>query len=231
MPTDQDVAKLTEALRKEREAHAATKAATKTTHDSLQAEITAANERTTTLQATLKTAESQSAADVARHISDSVAAGIAAKTASLQSKLSKAESALAESATTIGTLQGTLTSRTISENVREIARAQHVRPDALADIVAFGQSDLVLNDAGEVVTKDGGTIDEWIDARKATSPYLWPVSRGAGARGSNNEPAFVGLNPFAAKGQPGHNLTEQGRIARDNPAMAEMLMNSAKLAG
>lgn len=73
-------------------------------------------------------------------------------------------------------LLGQLTSRTIGEEVREAARASHVRDEAINDVLTFAAADLKVVD-GKLQTADGRDGAAWLDDRKASSPYLWPAAR------------------------------------------------------
>jgi|SRR5665213_400857 len=215
-----DAAKLVKALRVER-------AARKEANELLKAAKTELATATAKLtqQSTLDNAN---AGKVAEHIAASAKALTAKATAEQQTRIAELEAALGESKKQGETLLGQLASRTIADEVRQAALEGHVRPDAVPDLLTFAAADLKLVD-GEVRTPDGATVAEWLDARKGTSPYLWPTARGAGARGSigDGAPAFSGDNPF--KPGAGFNLTRQGEILRSNPVQAEHLQQLAQV--
>jgi hypothetical protein len=61
-----------------------------------------------------------------------------------------------------------------------------------------------------VQTADGRDVAAWLDDRKATSPYLRPPARSAGACGDGEgAKVYSGENPFAPAT---FNLTKQGEL-------------------
>lgn len=68
-------------------------------------------------------------------------------------------------------------------------------------------------------------LNEQIEALKKSDPYLFEVKDNAGG-GGFNPPGAGGTkkNPWAKET---FNLTEQGKIFKENPALAQQLMNSA----
>jgi hypothetical protein len=167
-------------------------------------------------------------AKVTAHISAAIAAGVAAKSAESMQRIAALEAQLSEANSTAEKLKGTLTQRTISETVREACRANHVRNEAVNDLLSFSANELHLADDGTILTHDGQDLDAWIDQCKASRPWAWPVSKGSGARGNEALTGLIdtGANPFV-KGSPDYNLTRQGEILQSNPARAEMLQKSA----
>lgn len=97
-------------------------------------------------------------------------------------------------------------------------------PTAINDLISLGNLELMLVD-DKVVTADGIDVATWIDNRKASAPYLWPVSRGAGSRGNDGGLVVEGDNPF--KAGPSFNLTKQGQLAMADPARAARLQTEA----
>jgi len=84
-------------------------------------------------------------------------------------------------------------SKVIEDNLREVALAAGVRPEALTDITLRGRNVFSLDDKYqlEARTADGKlakTADDkvlnpvnWLEGLKKTSPHYWPMSEGAGA--------------------------------------------------
>jgi hypothetical protein len=209
-----DIEKLKGALAKEREAHRAATTALKAAQSKL-AEI----EQATTL------GESPSAAKVSEFIAASVAARVATETADLQKKVGTLESQLSEAATARTAVESKLARRTIDDAVRAAAAEQHVKPEALADVLTIAGLEMKLNDSGDVLTPDGQDVHAWLDSRKATSPHWWAAGRGAGARGSGDGSAVSTGNPFAPGS--GFSLTKQGQLMRESPAVASRLQAEA----
>lgn len=210
---EKDPAKLLTALKAERDARKQAEDKLKTS----EAALSAANAKL----AEAATLANPNAAGVAKLVTDSAKALAAKETASLQQRVAELESSLAESKKSGEALLGQLASRTISEEVREAARTAHVRPEAINDVLTFAAADLKVVD-GKVQTQDGRDVAAWLEDRKASSPYLWPTARGAGARGGNHEggSVFTGNNPFAPET---FNLTEQSRLVQSQPELAKRL--------
>lgn len=76
-------------------------------------------------------------------------------------------------------------------------------------------------------TKNPGTplsADEWFENLSKQAPHLFEASSGGGAAGSGGGATTGGKNPWA-KGQV--NLSEQIKITKENPALAQQLKASA----
>ena len=118
-------------------------------------------------------------------------------------------------------------SRTIGDAVRGAAGTAKVVPSAMDDILLLGERVFeVLDDT--VVVKDnvgftpGIAPDIWITEMKEKRPHWWPASTGGGA-GGGDQPGG-GPNPFSRQNW---NLTDQGRIVRENPEKANRLAKHA----
>ena len=69
----------------------------------------------------------------------------------------------------------------------------------------------------------GLKVDGWLREMQKMRPHWWPETEGSGAGGGG--PLGNGAaNPFSAKNW---NLTEQGKIYRENPVLADQLAKSA----
>jgi hypothetical protein len=208
-----DVAKLTEALRKERDSHKIAAAALK-----------AAQGKIAELEQQSALGENPSASKVSDFIAASVAAKVAAETGELQKKIGALEVQLGEATAARAAIESKLSRRTMDDAVRTAANEARVKPEAIADVLTIAGLELQMSDSGEVVAADGQDVNQWLDARRGTSPHWWPTSRGAGAKGSGAGPVYTGENPFAAGS---FNLTRQGELLRSNPTMAKQLQESA----
>jgi hypothetical protein len=219
---EKDAGKLLAALKAERAAH-------KETTDKLKesdAALSAANVKI----AEAATLASPTGEGIQRLVQDSAKALSAKATAELQQRVTTLEAELDSATKSNAALTAKFQRTTIEGVVRQAAAEDHVRQDAVADLLVFAAADLKLNDAGEVVTEDGASIKEWLDVRKSTSPYFWPVSRGAGGRGSIHDtmPAYDGdSNPF--RPGPGWSLTRQSQLTRENPELAKRLQGQVPL--
>ncbi|MFS8534850.1 MAG: phage scaffolding protein [Limnochordales bacterium] len=92
------------------------------------------------------------------------------------------------------------------------------------------RSKIVLNEDGSI--KAG--LDEQLKTLRETKPFLFKQQEGSGlqikgakpADGSEKNPGGAGMkNPWSKEH---FNLTEQGRIMRENPELAKQLMAAAK---
>lgn len=114
--------------------------------------------------------------------------------------------------------------RTIDDAVRAAATKAKVLPGAEADALMRARAAFQLQE-GKVITADGQTPEDWIEARKADAGHWWPVSRGAGAHGSDGNGNFnASDNPWA----PGNwNVTKQGQLVMSDPAKAGRMAEAA----
>jgi hypothetical protein len=133
-----------------------------------------------------------------------------------------------------------MTAKNIEDALRSAATKHHVKAEAVGDIVTLGKLVLTTNEDGTIATAEGLSAFDWLDGRKAESPYWWPESRGSGWKhrndpatrggmgeiGSNLKGPGVGGNPFDPAASA-FNVTEQGRIFKENPALAAELKAKA----
>lgn len=221
--TSEDVARLQESLRKEREDHKATKMKLQA-FDGMDAE-----ELQTKLD---RIAELEAAAggklDEGK-INEMVEARLRSRTAPLERKITQLEQDLGTKDTEIKTFVQKEQTRTIHDHIRKAAKKANLLDSAIEDALVLGERVLTVNENNEVVTRDNvgttpGVLPEvWLTELQSTRPHWWPESVGAGANGGKG--LKIGSNPFTAENW---NMTEQGRIVRENPTKAAQL---AKLAG
>jgi hypothetical protein len=159
-------------------------------------------------------------------IDGAVTAGVAAKSVELTQRVATLEAELAAARTAAETAAGNLAARTVADEVKEAARASHVLPTAIPDLLTLGRLELKLVD-GQVVTEDGRTAEQWLDDSKSTRGHMWPLSRGAGSHGNSALTGLIetGPNPWA-KGE-GWSLTKQGEILTSQPERAAQLQRTA----
>jgi hypothetical protein len=119
--------------------------------------------------------------------------------------------------------------RTISDAVRTAAASAKVLSEAMDDALLLAERVFEVDADGRVVTKDnvgvtpGLTPQAWLTDLQSKRPHWWPASVGGGASGSRTTIANAG-NPWSSVGW---NMTKQGQIVRENPAMAEQLAAAA----
>jgi hypothetical protein len=120
--------------------------------------------------------------------------------------------------------------RTIHDAVREaVGKAQGFQSSAVEDALLYAERMLEVGEDGRVTTRDGVGVTPGIDAAvwlsemQAKKAHWWGPSQGGGAGGNRNG-AGTGGNPWSADNW---NMTEQGRILKENRSRAEQLAKSA----
>lgn len=222
MKTSQDVANVQEGLRKEREDHKATKRKLAAFGDMDPEEVHAKLDRFDELEAAAggKIDETK--------INEMVESRIKSKTAPLQRELDTIKKERDELKGTVVEFQSKETKRTIHDHIRKAAVTAKVRDTAMDDALLVGENIFIIDEAGRVVTKDGVGVTPGIDATvwltevKNTRPHWWPESQGVGAKGGQG--GAGGNNPFTADGW---NMTEQGKLVRENPGRAAQMAKAA----
>jgi len=117
------------------------------------------------------------------------------------------------------TLAGEKKRRTIHDLTRKALMDSKALPEAHDD--ALFQAERLFEireDDGAVVTRDGVGVTPgidpatWLAEIQDKKPHWWPGSVGGNAKGSGGGGGFSGKNPWSADGW---NMTEQGRIVRE----------------
>ena len=216
-PTADDIEKLSKALKAEREGRKADAVALK----EAQARIAEMEALGT----------NPNAEQISAHVQALVAAGVTTGTAELQAKLAELQTGLTTAQAEAQTAKQTLDSVRIASAVKETAQANFVKKECVPDLLTFAALELACDADGNVVSKDGVAVGDWLDAMKATRGYLWPPAvgsggpNGRGARGSSvGDMGPTISNPFKADSW---NMTRQGDIAKTNPGLAERLAAEA----
>lgn len=155
----------------------------------------------------------------------------------IKTKLSPMERQAKKDADTIASLQqenetlkGNERRRIIKEAVRKAAIESKMVDTAVEDAEYLAERLFEVTEDGKVLTKDGVGVTPGVDAMVWLSdmqpkrPHWWPTSQGGGGKGSGKGNGFSGANPFTKEGW---NMTEQGRVLRENPARAEQLARAA----
>ena len=152
--------------------------------------------------------------------------------ADLENRLITADRQRAALETRLGELQ-------INQAVVAVAGKRGLKPAAAADLVARAKSVFrLVNGQVAPVGPDGAsvlygrdgvnalTFDEWVETQVAEAPHLFAENSGGGAAGSSGGAGqHSGKNPF--KKGADFNLTEQMRIAKNDPQMADRLRAAA----
>lgn len=164
-------------------------------------------------------------------INEIVETRIKSRIAPIQRQLDQATTTLKERDTIIGQFQEKDRVRKISDEVRRAGVAGKVRDTAMDDALILAERVFEVTDDGKVVTKDNVGVTPgvdpavWFQEMQTKRPHWWPESQGGGAGGSSGSGAGGTSNPWS---KDGWNMTEQGKIQRQNPQRAAQL---AKMAG
>ena len=226
--TQSDINNLQEALRKERNDHAAAKAALNPWNSlgKKPEEIAAELDRIAELEAAAQGKIDDKA------IEKMVEARLGQKVGPLDRQLKDTMTNLEAVTRERDTFRDQLFRRDMTDVVRSIATEMKVVPTAMADVELFAQFALERQEDGTFITKSGiPGVTPGLDAKgllkemQKARPHWWPASAGGGAGGG-----IGGINgdknPWSAQHW---NLTEQGKIIREHGlSKGEEL---AKLAG
>jgi hypothetical protein len=122
--------------------------------------------------------------------------------------------------------------RTIHDAVRTAAQKAKVRDTAVEDALLYAERTFEVDEStGQVIAKDGVGVTPgidpvtWLTEMTNKRPHWFAESVGGGAGGNRGAGGGGTTNPFTNEHW---NLTEQGRLVRENRAQAE---NMAKAAG
>jgi DNA-directed RNA polymerase beta subunit len=118
--------------------------------------------------------------------------------------------------------------RTIKDEVRSAAIKSKVLDTAVDDILMLAERTFELTEDNKVMTKDNIGITPgldpatWLQEIQEKKLHWWPPSQGGGATGGKGN-AF-GNNPWTNENW---NMTEQGKIVRENKDKAERMAKAA----
>lgn len=228
LKTQADINNLQEALRKERNDHAAAKAALNPWNsfgkkpEELQAQLDRIAE--------LEAAAAGKVDD--KKLNELVEARLGQKVGPIERQLREATSTLETITRERDTFRDQLFRRDMTDVVRTIATEMKVVPSAMADVELFAQFALERQEDGTFITKSGiPGVTPGVDAKtllremQKQRPHWWPASAGGGAGGGTG--GINGdKNPWSAQHW---NLTEQGKIVKEHGMTKAQEL--AKLAG
>ena len=216
--TEHDVLKLNEGLTKEREAHKKTKERYRAFADLDPSEVQEKLARYAELEEI-----ANSKMDPSR-ISE-LADERVAKTKS------KYETQLAELQGTLAEYQAKEKRRHIHDAVRKALTENKVVPSAHEDALLLAERIFEVADDGSVLTKDGVGVEPgvqpsaWLTEIQPRRPHWWMQTSGTGASGGGSGAVGSMVNPWKRETR---NLTEQMRITKENPTLAEQLKKIAE---
>lgn len=226
MKTEADVTRLSSALEKERNDHKGTKKKFEVFGDRKPEEILGMLDRIPELEA----AAAGKLDDKA--INELVEKRIGSKTGPLERQLKQLAQQNAELMQVNEGYKAKEVQRALHDSIREaFGKSQGIQAAALDDALMLGERMLTISDEGKIVTKEGVGVTPGVDAvvwlteMQQKRPHWWGPTQGGGAGGNNGRGnGMDGKNPWSAENW---NLTEQGRIYKENKSRAEQLARSA----
>lgn len=218
LPTEADVTRLNEALRKERTDHKAVSDAHKAITSALQSAGIEADALGSVLDeyGVLKANGGKGNEDISKlHI----------ELAQLRREKTGLEKDRDTLATENQNFKQANTQRTINDALVKAAQSSGIKdPGVLEDLTLYAGNFTVDEASGAVVTNEGLMQPEvWLSSMKDKRPHWWPASQGGGAHGGNG-PGNMGANPWTAANW---NMTQQSEIARQNPERAKQMAQQA----
>lgn len=225
LKTQADVTRVQEALTKERAAHKSTKEAFKALDGLDVAEVVAQLDRIPELEAQVAAG---GGADPAK-IDALVETRIKARVAPLERERDTLKGQVVELGGKVEQFETQSKTRSVHDAVRAEATKLGIIPSALDDALMLAERALGVSEDGAIVVNAGAGFTEgldvgtWLTEVREKRAHWWPASEGGGA-GGGNATNGGGVNPFT---NAGWNMTEQGRIYKENPAKAENMAKSA----
>lgn len=223
--SQEDVDKISEGLRKEREDHKSTKAKLHEFDGLDAAEVR-------TKLATIPELELRAKGDPEKFeekLEELVAARLSTAVGPLELENKKLKETNTELATKVEQAEIVDRRRRISDAAMEVAQADSVQESAYSDVLLFSQSVLTISDDGSIVVgpnnfgvPEGLEPKDMLAEMKPKKAHWWPPTVGGDSRGSGSGGA--GDNPFSADNW---NMTEQGKIYTENPERAAQLAKAA----
>lgn len=117
--------------------------------------------------------------------------------------------------------------RLITDDVRKALVDGKVIPEAQEDALILAERIFEVNEAGNVVTKEGGmSARDWLADMQPKRAHWWPANNGQGGRAGSGGGSLMADNPWSAGNW---NLTKQGEYIRQHGR--EKAAQAAKAAG
>ena len=151
-------------------------------------------------------------------------------TAPLKRDLDRLRKEMADKDEIISSYTAKERTRAIHDSVREaVAKQKGFQSSAVEDAMLFAERMLEVTEDGKVITRDGVGVTPgveasvWLMDMQQKKSHWWGPSEGGGAGGSRSG-GTGGGNPWSAESW---NMTEQGKLLRENRSKAEQLAKSA----
>lgn len=221
--TQADIDRLQTALTKERNDHKTLKDRVSLFGDRKPEDIIAALDRIPELEAAAKGNLDEG------KLNEIVEGRIKSRLAPIERQAQTLQQQLSEANASLEMLRTKDSLRIVTDAVRGAASKLKVVDSAVEDVTLLAERLFTIDETGAVVTKDnvgvtpGISADVWLTDMQAKRPHWWGPSQGGGAGGNRGGGSGV-TNPWS---KDSWNLTEQGRIYKENSGKAEQLAKAA----
>jgi hypothetical protein len=220
LKTQEDVNRIQGALEKERNDHRTIKSSLSRLGDRSIDDVLTLLDSIPALEAAAKGSE---------NIDERLAGRLQQETAPLTRKINEYETTVGSLKEQLQTLQTREVHRDIGDTVAKYALSSKVLPEAVEDVQFIARGIFEKNEDGQIVAKAnipgvtaGISPEVWLTELQRSKPFYWPSSNlptfRKGSNGSN-----VG-NPWSKESW---NMTEQGRMVRENRTKAEQMAAQA----
>lgn len=148
--------------------------------------------------------------------------------APVQRELDQAKTQLVEKDGVIAGYKDRDIKLTIADTIRAAGKKSGLLDTAIDDAILLGERVFVVEEGGSVTAKEGVGVTPgidpavWLTEMQSKRPHWWGPSQGGGATGGKG--GMGGNNPWTHENW---NMTEQGRLYKENPQRAEQLAKSA----
>ena len=230
MKTSEDISRLTESLRKEREDHKKVKdVLAKLGGPDLDADALVEKlDEYEELKLRVESGEGGKIDD--KKVEELVEQRVQRRLAPVERERDRLKTRNTELETENGTLKGTITRGTVESELRRHATEGKVVTSALDDILDIGANIFEVAEDGAVVTRQGlrnvpagVTPDVWLSDMKEKRPHWWPASQGGGAGGGSKDGGTTS-NPWT---KDNWSIEAQAQLVRTDPGKADRLAKAA----
>lgn len=230
MKTSEDIARLTESLRKEREDHKKAKdVLAKLGGPDLDADALVEKlDEYEELKLRVESGEGGKIDD--KKVEELVEQRVQRRLAPVERERDRLKTRNTELENENGTLKGTITRGTVESELRRHATEGKVVTSALDDILDIGANIFEVAEDGAVVTRQGLrnvpagiTPDVWLSDMKEKRPHWWPASQGGGAGGGSKDGGTTS-NPWT---KDNWSIEAQAQLVRTDPGKADRMAKAA----
>lgn len=230
MKTSEDISRLTESLRKEREDHKKVKdVLAKLGGPDLDADALVEKlDEYEELKLRVESGEGGKIDD--KKVEELVEQRVQRRLAPVERERDRLKTRNTELENENGTLKGTITRGTVESELRRQATEGKVVTSALDDILDIGANIFEVAEDGAVVTRQGLrnvpagiTPDVWLSDMKEKRPHWWPASQGGGAGGGSKDGGTTS-NPWT---KDNWSIEAQAQLVRTDPGKADRMAKAA----